>query len=257
MWPHQSIRVSTLISFCSEINVMMDASFLASMQLQQNEAFPPQPIYTSLATILSKMPLLVELRLSVLDVTAWNAFPLVQAHGVSIHALQYALDSLAPFKLLRLKTAQLDGIEDVSPLLALAPNLENLSLSLSAGFALSVNQSLLDALELVPKLKRLAYTPDTLRVEPPMREQTHDLRSRATGTADLLVAIGERLPVLESLDLQTRWFGEVTYFCSSSEPICPAVRFSGLLMKQTPTGDIDNWSFLSIVGTCVGNGLPA
>lgn len=209
---------------------MMDMSFLASMQLQTTSSLSSPSIYNSLATLLSKTAYLSELRLCVRDATSWNAFPLVHAHGVSIDgALRQAFQRLPAFSLSYLTTLHLDGMEGVGSLLALTPNLQSLSLALSAGFALSVNQDLVRVLELVPKLRKLAYTPDTLRLEPGIGGEDNDadeLMPVSKGTADLLVAVGQKLPLLESLDLQTRWFGEGTYFCSSSEPICPRVSIS-------------------------------
>lgn len=220
------ISCNLLISAYSEINVMMDISFLTSMQSQVDSDIAFRSIYTSIATLLSKTSQLSELRLAVRDAMAWNAFPLIHAHGVSIdRAFRQALQRLAQFSLPRLTSMHLDGMEGIASLLSLAPNLHTLGLSLSAGFAISVNQDLVQALELVPRLKKLAYSADTLRITPALRssEVTQDPSSVPKGSADVLIAIGQKLPMLESLDLRTRWFSEGTYFCSSSEPICPVV----------------------------------
>jgi hypothetical protein len=228
----------------------MDVEFLVSMHLQEESG--PQASGTchhhshsichSLVNILSKTPLLTTLRLATSEPSAWNAFPLMHAHGISINETfqqhAFSSSSLRPrFTLPNLRTLSLHGIEGISPLLQLSPNLESLHLSLSAGYALGVNRELVRALEFVPKLKNLAYSPDTLRLYPPASSssvivnaarETQTSTSGASGprqgTADLLVAIGQKLPLLESLDLQTRWFSDSTYFCSSSEPISPEVR---------------------------------
>lgn len=223
---------------------MMDVEFLVSMQLQEQSGHSSHSICHSLINILSKTPLLTTLRLATSDPSAWNAFPLMHAHGISINEpFQHLAPSLCPpFTLPHLRTLSLHGIEGISPLLQLTPNLETLHLSLSAGYALAVNRELVQALEFTPKLKNLAYSPDTLRLYPPASSiaainaargsQTNgnansgvSAQAPRRGTADLLVAIGQKLPLLESLDLQTRWFGESTFFCSSSEPISPEVGF--------------------------------
>lgn len=72
---------------------------------------------------------------------------------------------------------------------------------------------------LVRGLRKLVYTPDTLRVQ----RAALGGGGIPSGSAELLVAIGRAVPALEELDLQTRWFGgeDKTFFCSSSEPLCP------------------------------------
>ena len=231
----------------------MDVEFLVLMQSQEELTYKTachsDSICHSLANILSKTPLLAKLHLATSDPSAWDAFrvPLMHARGISIdQAFQHALhSSLPPFTLPNLRTLSLHGIEGIAPLLRLAPNLESLHLSLSAGYALDVNRELVEVLDFVPKLKHLAYSPDTLRLQPPPASTVIDPRAvnedgdeganvngnvglgwsaSPRGTADLLMAIGKKLPLLESLDLQTRWFSKSTYFCSSSEPILPQVR---------------------------------
>jgi len=223
---------------------MIHPDFLVSMQSQVESAY--NDACHSLANILSKTPRLTKLRLTTSDPSAWDAFPLMHAHGISIQkSLQHALhsSSLPPFTLPNLRKLELHGIEGIAPLLQLAPNLESLHLLLSAGFALGVNRELVEALDFVPNLKVLAYSPDTLRLQSPTASPDANARTLnddentgvngnenmgsrlppSRGSADLLIAISRKLPLLESLDLQTRWFGESTYFCSSSEPISPEV----------------------------------
>lgn len=194
------------------------------MSLRVEEELGPtcQLLCSSLASILSKTPLLRDLRVLAADASSWNAFPLVHAHGISVHkAFQNSLHTIPPFTLPYLRSIELNGIEGISPLLRLAPGLESLSVSLTAGFGLSVNRDMVETFKLVPRLKKLAYTPDTLRLESINTDGQDDIDAFAAsrGSADFLVSIGKSLPLLESLDLQTKWFGESTYFCSSSEPI--------------------------------------
>lgn len=231
---------------------MTDVSFLASMQFQTDCNSASESIYTSLATLLSKTPLLSELHVAVRDTMSWNAFPLVHAHGVSIdRALRQSLHRLPQFSLPRLTCLHLDGIEGLGSLLSLAPNLQSLSLSLSAGYALSVNQDLVQVLELVPKLRKLAYTPDTLRLEPAVRiGDDREPSSIPKGTVDFLIAIGNSLPMLESLDLRTRWYGADTYFCSSSEPISPTVRDSLMVLLPFHVTDLGVRRFRNLLMQC-------
>lgn len=213
---------------------MVDESFLLSGRTYEEMETSCQTFSDSLVHVLSRTPLLRSLRLSATNIYAWNSIPFVHAHGVTVgETLQSALQTTPIFTLGNLREIELDGVEGVAPLLALAPNAETLSVSLPAGFALGVNRDLADALRHVPKLKSLRYTPDTLRLKSTRKAgelsglgllgvgETHvEIR----GSADLLFSIGDALPALEVLDLQSRWYGESsTYFCSSSEPICPMV----------------------------------
>ena len=151
----------------------------------------------------------------------------------SVHHFNLA----APFNLPNLHLIELDAMENIAPLLHIAPRLQSLRVRMSAGFGVSVNESLVEALQGVPYLKHLEYSAGTLRMfsgededvvmaelgqgEPMGRNPTGLGNSR--GSADLLLAIGQTLPLLESLDLQAEWFGEQAVFCSSAEPVCPVV----------------------------------
>ncbi|KAF8314009.1 hypothetical protein DL93DRAFT_2167495 [Clavulina sp. PMI_390] len=219
-------------------------------------------IYSSLVRLLSQTPCLTRLKLGVRDPSVWRAFPVAEARGISIdRALRRALATPAHgnnnasaahgyqhqpprLTLPHLVELHIDGCEGISPLLALAPNLRALTLALTAGFPLRMNQQLVDALQLVPRLKKLAYSADTLRLDAvgecieddemesgdedammgggdyPSPSSSAGGGGAEMGSVDFLLAVGQRLPRLEELDLRARWYNErSSYFCSSSEPI--------------------------------------
>src|ERR1700733_2151665 len=100
---------------------MMHADFLVSMQSQvvesgHDDTCHSNSIFHSLANILSKTPRLATLRLATSDPSAWDAFPLMHVHGISIQeSLQHALhsSSIPPFILPNLRKLSLHGIEGI------------------------------------------------------------------------------------------------------------------------------------------------
>jgi len=85
-------------------------------------------------------------------------------------------------------------------------------------------------LKSVPKLRELAFSPDSLRLVR-RSDENDEILTPPDGNMDPYVesstefvqALGETLPRLEYLDLRTRWFGYGIYYCSSSEPILAQV----------------------------------
>lgn len=125
----------------------------------------------------------------------------------------------------RLKTIEFDALSDVSPLLRIAPNLETLRMNLPCGYAQYTNYQLITALQYVPKLRALTYSAESLRVgtfhrvrslEPTAFAEMEE--SDEYWSVELIKSIGRVAPALESLDLQSRWYGvggEVLFpFCT-------------------------------------------
>jgi hypothetical protein len=102
-------------------------------------------IFDSFAAVLSRTPALRTLRIRVAELTGqrsgWRKFALVQPFGIPIgpplvEALHFSGSTVT---LPQLQTLELDGFEDVAPLLRLTPNLDRLRVSLSAGFWQGMN----------------------------------------------------------------------------------------------------------------------
>ena len=88
----------------------------------------------------------------------------------------------------------------------------------------------MEALRLVPHLKTLVYSPESLRVTSTIHEvqaaisEDPDVEfEQSDYSAELLFAIAKTLPMLESLDLRTRFHGEEIVFPASAEFITPEV----------------------------------
>lgn len=182
--------------------------------------------FAALIHILGRTTQLRALRIRVAEPvggrTAWRKFSLARASGIEFGRVFNALhtDAVAIRCLPKLRILELDGFQNIEPLLQLAPNLNTLRISISAGYSQSVNDELVKALRCVTKLEHLAYTPDTLRL-------THKGQcSKHAGTSvDMLFALADLLPNLETLDLQTRHHRHAIYLLSSSEPLVENVRF--------------------------------
>jgi len=184
-----------------------------------------QSPYISLAHILSHANHLQALRIRVAEPsgarTAWRKFGLARAGGIIFGR---ALDAVWPTSLPKnvlsnLRILEMDGFQDVEPLVRLAPHLRYLRMALSAGYSQAVNDEIVRTLRCVPELRHLSYTPDTLRLT------NADDNNSSVG---LLLAIGKSLPCLETLDLQTRYHRHSIYLCSSSQQLVQEVR-KGLL----------------------------
>ena len=220
-----------------ELNIFLDCAFLdafrywSSLRSQYtNNSYSP---FVSLSEILTRTPEIRALRILVAKSfgtdCAWTRYPLGRALGIPMALAMRSHPAAFPHDvpmLPSLRILQLDGFQDITSILRLAPNLEVLHMRLSAGFAHSVNDELVKAVRYVPKLRELAYTPDSLGLSPPVFEKG-DAGSEASETymppnsssVGMLEALGDALPHLRILDLQTRWHGNEILFCSSSEPI--------------------------------------
>ncbi|KAF8330151.1 uncharacterized protein EI90DRAFT_3060881 [Cantharellus anzutake] len=237
---------SHLVGYIKELNIFLDSPFLDAFKIWSSSqsqyctfGFSP---FLSLSRILSRTPEIRALRMLVAKPSgsdsAWARCPLGRALGISMDSAMQsslALSSQTAFKLRSLRIIQLDGFQGITPLLQLAPNLQVLHLRLTAGFAHSVNDELVNAARLVPGLRELVYTPDSLRTSFPsafngaggghpemgMEMDETNMKFNASSSVGMLKALGETLPHLRILDLQTRWHGNEVLFCSSSEPIDP------------------------------------
>lgn len=220
----------------------MDAEFLSTFV---NWAFGGaiwQSPYVALAAVLQQTNNLRALRIRVAHAigsrSAWRRTLVSRPDGIPIGlAFSRALASLPAeqkLDLSHLTTLELDAFSDVAPLLLLTPNLERLRLELNAGYAQCINTEFVDALQHVPHLKELIYTPESLRVSNPQIwgleamlaivdvDHPDDEEDRS---AELVETIGKRLPDLESLELQRRWYsGQAIVFPASEEPLTAEVR---------------------------------
>lgn len=218
----------------------MDVEFLDGWMTAALTSTPHyESIFTSLATVLSRTPSLSSLRIRVAENSgtrsAWRRFALSKATGLPFGpAFQEALQNggIGSFALPMLHTLEMDGFEDISPILQLTPNLASLRLCLSAGFAQGSNLEFLEALKLVPNLRRLAYTPESLRLHGWTGVRDDDFAFPEHGGIDMelehvevpessvefIKALGQALPRLESLDLFSRYFGgNDIFFCASAK----------------------------------------
>lgn len=211
----------------------MDADFVL--------AWMNSSTFAAFADILSRTPGLQSLRILIAENTgmrsAWNKFGSSQAVGIPFGAaFEDACGLTVPFHLPMLTTLELDGFENIGPLLRLAPNLVTLHTRLTAGFSQKSNVELVDALKHVPNIKSLAYTPESLRMysAPVTREEDEYPQHGAAdhdapieiheSSLEFVVAVAKALPRLETLDLTSRAFGNDIHFCPVSEPIRAEVR---------------------------------
>ncbi|KAF8314369.1 uncharacterized protein EI90DRAFT_3022369 [Cantharellus anzutake] len=224
-----------------ELIIVMDVDFVKAFEhfalSYYNDPAPSDPLcpFLCLISILSRTSRIHTLRMRVAHALGTHAFPRrhssVLDAGLPVgRAIADALRHVEPFDLLSLRGLEVDGFQDMECLLRLAPRLERLRLSMPAGFGMGVNEQLVRALTCVPQLKELSYDPVTLSlprgavhydndsdVESEGEEDDKDFEDDpAKSSCDLLVALGRILPNLEVLELQPRWFGTVTLFCSSS-----------------------------------------
>jgi hypothetical protein len=199
--------------------------------------------FDGLARILSQTPSLSAFRILVANLTgtrsAWS--PLFAKSPFAIPMNDALCRSKARISLPNLAILELDGFSNIDRLLQAAPNLRRLRLRLSGGFPQYVNVELARGLKYVPQLRELVYTPSTLRV----RGETTlnvidglegagnifwDIPEDETSTAnesrmrvELIHDIGSRVPLLQNLVLETRWYGRDIKFCAPHEILSPNV----------------------------------
>ncbi|KAF9519641.1 hypothetical protein BS47DRAFT_1336729 [Hydnum rufescens UP504] len=225
-----------LFPFVRELDIFMDGDFLQAWRFWASVPFgclrEQKSPYETLVDILSRSPSLRALRMRVAEPSgirsAWRKFTLSRAFGIPMDAtLKPILENRDPFLLPVLNRLELDGFQDIESLLRLAPSLQVLHLSLSAGFSQTANTTLVTALRHAPSLRDLKYTPDSLRLNSGAEEDGNESLSEDTFHADnlsnveLVKALGIVLPKLRRLDLTNRWFGHGIYYSSTSEPISP------------------------------------
>ncbi|KAF9520331.1 hypothetical protein BS47DRAFT_754093 [Hydnum rufescens UP504] len=139
-----------LLLLIRELNIFMDGEFVDAWKIgaarrQAHWEEHGSNIFDSFAAVLSRTPALRTLRIRVAELTGqrsgWRKFALVQPFGIPIGPpLLEALHSAdSAVTLPQLQTLELDGFEDVDPLLRLTPNLDRLCVSLSAGFWRGMN----------------------------------------------------------------------------------------------------------------------
>lgn len=170
-----------------------------------------------LFTLLSRASRLEALRIQVAELhgerSAWRRFTLRRECCISMDkSMRPIIFSTKKFIANNLLRVELDGFQDIECLLCLAPNLVVLRLAASTGFSLDANKNLAKALKHVPHLQELTYSPESMGV---------DGSFGANPDVELLAAIAQHLPILETLDLQTRWFGYDINFAASLHPVDP------------------------------------
>ncbi|KAF8328550.1 uncharacterized protein EI90DRAFT_3064554 [Cantharellus anzutake] len=226
-----------------ELNIFMNNDFLDKWRMFTMAGASPQSPHSALLTVLCKTPSLLSLRIRVAKLTgpdsAWTKSALYAARDIPVgHAFSEAYDELnTKFKLQNLKALELDAFEDIEPLLILTPNILSLKVVVSGGFEQTSNAGFVKALRSVPKLRHLTYTPETLRVKGSIRginvlldgivddddDDDDDDVEASEGSIELLTKIGESCSDLETLDLETRWYGlDEIHFPASPEPLDPA-----------------------------------
>lgn len=203
-------------------------------------------IYVTLSNILARSPKLHSLRICVGETKcprSASKLALCRATGLPFGpALTDAIKiSEQPALFLpSLRTLEMDGFEDIAGILQLAPNLVSLRACLSAGLSQRPNVDLIHALKYVPKLRELTYTPESLRVQnlvvkaevipveaeagTEATEEVEEVEEAEKPKVDESVlecvrVLGQLLPELERLDLQTKWFGNGTSGPSTNETV--------------------------------------
>ena len=216
--------------------MFVDAELLASLKTASLRPMFNSSPFDSLVKVIGHTPSLSALRIRVAHShgpeSAWARTSLIRADGIPVGAAlerAFTLQNIAPV-LPQLKTLELDAFSDIGPLLRLGPNLENLRVYMPSGFAQCTNAEFIDALRFVPLLKTLVYSPESLRVtstlhevQAAISEDPQAVFEQSDYSAELLTAIAKALPMLESLDLRTRFHGEEIVFPASTELLTPEV----------------------------------
>lgn len=202
--------------------------------------------FDGLAQILSRTPSLSAFRILIANLTgtrsAWS--PLFAKSPFAIPISDALCRSKTHISLPNLAILELDGFSDIDRLLQAAPNLQRLRLRLSGGFPQYVNVELVRGLKYVPRLRELVYTPSTLRVRgettlnaidglegagdtlwnfPGEAEDEISIADESRMRVELMHDIGSRVPLLQNLVLETRWYGRETKFCAPNEILSPIV----------------------------------
>lgn len=190
----------------------LDSHFLQSWRtyLEDNPTDPgakleAPPIFGILTSIVVQTPHLRSLSFIVAESigpgSVWRKFGGTSRSILSLAPIKAFIQPRFPaFTFSELTSLRVDGFEGLDPLLRMCPSLQRLDVLNSGGFDHSATVKLLECLQHLPHLKSMSFSPRTLAL--PFAEP-----SPLQHSAGLVKAIGERLPLLERLSLQTRWLG--------------------------------------------------
>ena len=236
-------------------------AFMNTVQRTELLSQNPTPIspYAHLASVLSQTYSLEALRIRMAEShgprSAWNKFSRSRAiaapFGVGFENSFEKVGSfpvelnIAAIRLPKLKTIELDGFDDVEPLLALTPSLEVLRMSLSAGFPQSAGLDLIEALAHTPKLRELTFTSGALHL-PGLDSAVAGIDPTHPRPPNVVDVIGRRLPKLEVLDLRAYWHGDDTHFVHSIEYLNQDVS-NDILAKVTRCSSLFTLGFAGLV----------
>ena len=225
------------------LSIYLDVMFLEAWrgtnetfnyQYAANESYNGPPIFLPFARLLFVLQdSLASLSFKISESTGlaspWRRFPYIQV-SLSFNpwlqlalSIQFRSNTITPvsFALGNLTKLHIDGFHDLAPLLKLCPNLRHLAVCNSGGYDAASTTRLVQNLELyTPHLTYLSLTPETLVLDqPPSPEPPKELEpplplESKTSSTELIQAIGNALPYIEQLFLQTRWFGYGTSFVS-------------------------------------------
>lgn len=244
-YPISPAKFQTILTMhhCRQLSVFLDAELFQSLKFWGYVRRGPGPPelnspYDALARILSRTKELDTFRVRIAHPTsalsAWC--PLFARTPFTIPLTDALTRSKVPFTLKNLRTLELDGFSAFDCLLQAAPNLRRLCLRLSSGFPQSTNTELVRGLKHVPQLRELVYSPTTLRLRRSSfneldnpdalfwnlagadEGQTAPSELEEVGAeVRLLRTIGATVPLLESLDLETRRYSGEVAFCASQQ----------------------------------------
>lgn len=225
------------------LNIFMDVELFAVFKTSASRPPCHSSPFTSLGLILSQAPHLQSLRIQVAECTGpqspWTKTYLVRPCGIPIgSSLESALRGVPVLK--EMKAIELDAFSDIASLLRITPNLEKLSMNLPSGYAQYTNFQLLAGLLYVPRLRMLNYSAESLRVGTLQRvrdstQYTPEMEADdEKKSIELISAIGKALPSLETLDLQSRWYGvgHDILFPFSADVIANKVRSNIILQRH-------------------------
>lgn len=189
--------------FFAEFAQSLDPCFTTAITTRRPSQVPSIPLIHVLCNILDSTPLLQSLSLRLSHPSAWKHFA-YKTRGVSIAKsfqlrLQLASTGNTSVSLPHLTHIRLDGLQDIAPLLQIAPNLSHLTLRMIEGFDSSACAQFLADLH-GSNLKHLSLSPRSLHLP--------DGPSSTAPGVEQLEEIGAACPSLESLDLRVKGYSE-------------------------------------------------
>lgn len=206
-----------LTTTCSHLAIYLDPRFVQMWRIETNDIdmvlkgrFEPPTIFTTFTRVLSQASHLCSLSFKVAESfgpgSVWRKVDATPSSHLSLDPLKDAFDLSPHFALVKLTSLRIDAFEGLEPLLRMCPNLRELNILNSGGFGSAATASLVEFLRCVPQLKSLSFSPSTIASARKGTQRHH--------SAWLLMAIGEALPMLERLSLQTRWLGYGAFLVS-------------------------------------------